>query len=246
MTLLLRIDWAPDATEASVVDIAARSTLTSARETHHPAGAGHDVDRWLRAATVASRAALDSLVVIGPSADDIRFVELRTAAPGGLIALDADGAPLHDALLGDHPESAADADWLVGHLDGGADAWIDASGVVPTAGSTVALLSYLHRTDSAAWDAMVRCTVPIGLLAERLGARPTIGVHDGVGTAVADRRAPLTWRVDLLAVVDGSREWNAALPAIVDGAEPIGVLDAATAGALGVRTSTPLHIGSIV
>lgn len=245
MTLLLRIDWSPESTEVSVVDIAAGSTLAVATETHHPASDGHDVDRWLRSATVAAHAALESLVVIGPSADDIRLVEVCTAAPGGLVALDAAGAPLHEALLGAHAESDADASWLLQQVDGGADSWVGRSGVPPTAGSTVALLSFLHRTDADAWNAMARCTLPVGLLAERLGGRAAIGEMDAIGTAVADRRTPRTWCVDLLGVVDADRDWVATMPEIVESGAPIGVLDPTIAAAIGVPEGRPLHVGPV-
>lgn len=245
MTLLLRIDWSPDASTASIIDIAAHQALAEATEPHPPTGGVHDADRWLRSATSASRAALESLVVIGPSASDIRLVEVGTVAPGGLVALDADGTPLHDALLGTHTESAADGDWLVRHTEGGADAWIEATGVPPTAGSTAALLSYLHRSDAAAWDAMARCTLPIGLLAERLGARPALGAADAAGTAVADRRTPQAWCVDLLRIVDGDRDWSATLPPIVDTAAPVGMLDPAIGDALGLPPDRPLHLGPL-
>ena len=246
MTLLLRIDWSPDATEVGIVDIAAHTTLATASETHHPATPGHDVDRWLQSAATASRAALDSLAALGPTATDIRMVMVHTSAEGGLIALDANGAPVHDALLGTHADSAPDAAWLVKHAEGGDDGWIDASGVLPTSGSTVALLSWLHRSDPDAWAAMTRCTVPVGLLAERLGARPAIGELDAVGTAVADRRSPREWRTDLLSVVDGGRDWLATMPEIVDAATPIGVLTDDAAAALGLPAGRPLHIGSLL
>lgn len=244
MTLLLRIEWTPDATAVSVVDIAAGQLLTEASGTHHPAGDGHDVDRWLRSTIDATRATLDSLVVIGPSASDIRAVHIVSSSPGGLIAIDADGAPLHDALLGTHGGSAPDADWLLTHAEGGADAWLAATGVAPSAGSTVALLSYLHRTDPEVWAAMERCTLPVGLLTERLGGRPAIGATAAVGTAVADRRAPHTWCTDLLGIVDADRDWLATMPAIVDDATPIGVLDATVADAMGVPAGRPLHVGA--
>lgn len=243
MTLLLDIEWTPESTTVGIIDVAARSNLAVASETHHPAGDGHDVDRWLRSTAVAARSALDSLAAFGLTSDDVRSVRVHTRSAGGLVALDDSGAPLHAAMLGTHTGSAPDADWLVANADGGADAWLAGTGVIPTAGTTVALLSYLHRTEPDAWNAMARCTLPIGLLAERMGADPSLSEHDAIGTAVADRRVPNAWCTDLLRVVDETRDWAATMPTIVDTATPVGVLDATVADALGVPAGKPLHIG---
>lgn len=245
MTLVFSIDWSPVAVEVTIVDPAAQTTLAAATERHHPATAAGEVDRWVRSTITAGRAALESLAAVGQTASEIAIVEVHTTVPGGLLALDATGAPVHDALFGTHAESAADADWLLDTIEGGGDAWREATGVLPSSGSTVALLSWLHRTDPTAWRAMARCTLPIGLLAERLGARPALCQRDAVGTAVADRRAP-GWCVDLLRVVDDERDWSTTLPDIVPTGTPVGVLGAVIADALGVPTGRPLHIGSVL
>lgn len=246
MTLALRIDWSPEASTASVIDVAATQVLAESTQSHRSAGVDRDLDDWLRSTVAASRDALDALVAIGPSAADVGAVHVCTSSPGGLVALDAAGTPLHDALLGTHGDSAADAEWLLSHTDGGADAWLAASGVLPTAGSTVALLSFLHRTDGAAWQAMARCTLPVGLLAERLGAGPSLDVFGARGTAVADRHEPQSWRTDLLRAVDADRDWLATLPPIVDPTTPVGTLDASIADAMGLPRGGPVHLGSII
>lgn len=244
MTLVLRIEWSTDGTRVTVADVAAHTSLAAASERHRPTTSGRDVDRWIDSATCATRAALDSLAAVGPTSSDLRAVEIHTEAIGGLVVLDAAGAPVHEALLGTHVESGADADWLVGRIDGGAESWLAATGVLPAIGSTVSLMSWLHRTDASAWEAMARCTLPIGLFAERLGARPAVGVRDAVGTAVADRRTGTTWCTELLRIVDDERDWSTTMPDIVDTATPVGVLDEAVAGALGVPAGLPLHMGS--
>lgn len=245
MTLLLSIDWSPDGTAVRIIDVAARSLLAESCHAHER-GDGHEVDDWVRTTIATAHDALESLVALGPTAADIEMVDVRTTAPGGLLALDATGTPVHGALLGSHVDSATDTEWLLDRVDGGSDGWLAATGVLPVAGSTAALLSFLHRTDPDAWRAMVRCALPVSLLAERLGAAPALSVHDAAGTAVADRRLPRTWCTDLLALIDDGIDWSATMPPIVDTATPVGVFDADLATDLGIRTDRPLHVGATI
>jgi len=245
MTLVLQFGWTETATEVAVVDTAAHSKVGEGRAAHPaPTDGQADPTHWWEAAVQATRLALDGLSALG-----LQATELATAVvtagdpPGGLVALGADGSPVHPALLGTHEPSAADADWLIGHADGGREAWVAATDMAPTAGSTVALLSWLHRSAPDAWAAAHRFTLPAGWLLERLGGDPTVGIHDAVGTAVLDHHSGERWRTELLAVVDGERDWLAALPRVVDAATPAGSLSASAAAELGLPAGLPLHVG---
>jgi xylulokinase len=116
--------------------------------------------------------------------------------------------------------------------------------VLPGAGSTVALLSWLHRSDPEAWAAATRFTLPVGYLLERLGGDPAVGSHDAVGTAVLDRRSGERWCTELLAVVDGGRDWRTALPVVVTTATAVGLVSEEAAAALGIPAGLPLHAGA--
>ena len=243
MTLLLQIAWSEPETAVEILDTAAHATVGEGRVAHGDDDAG-DPAAWWSATCEASRLALDAAAAaVGQDGSELRAVVLGPAnPPGGLVALDADGAVLA-ALVGSHTESAADAKWLLSHTDGGSDAWLAATDVEPTAGSTVALLSWLHRTDGDAWAASRRFTLPTGWLLEQLGGDAAVGVHDAVGTAVLDRRDGRSWRTELLGVVDADRDWARALPAVVPTAEPVGLLAAGAAEAMGVPPDLPLHVG---
>src|SRR5439155_3901737 len=71
----------------------------------------------------------------------------------GLVALDEAGAVVRPAKLWNDTESAPDAAWLIKQLDGagGAAAWAAACGSVPVAALTVTKLSWLHRSEPAAF-----------------------------------------------------------------------------------------------
>lgn len=249
MTLVLEIRWSAPGTTVVVVDTATHSTVGEGHAEHPGAGASEqDAAGWWDAAGRAARLALDGLAALGLTAEEIALVSVAEGAPpGGLVALDDTGMPVRDGLLGDHEGSAPDADWLIGHAEGGADGWRAATDLLPTAGSTVALLSWLHRSDGAAWDRATRFTTPAGWLLEQLGAdEPSVGPRDAVGTAVLDRRSGERWCTDLLAVVDDGRDWERALPRIVPAATPVGVLSTGAADVLGTRAGLPLHTGTSI
>lgn len=245
MTLVLQIGWTEAATEVVVVDTAARSKVGEGRATHPEAPTGLvDTEAWWFALVSATRLALDGLSAIGLQTSELRnAVVTGGRSQGGLVALGADGAAVHPALLPGHTSSGADADWLVGHVDGGAEAWSAATGVVPTAGSTVALLSWLHRCAPEAWASAARFTLPAGWVLERLGGDRAVASHDAVGTAVLDLHTGDRWRTELLAVVDGERDWVAALPVVASAARPVGALSPTAATELGLPVGLPLHVG---
>ena len=245
MTLVLEIGWTEAAAEVAVVDTAARSKVGEGRAANPaPVEGLVDPTGWWAAVVQATRHAVDGLTAIGLPADDLRSVLVAPGRPGGgLVALGADGSPVHDAVVGSHTGSGADADWLVGHVDGGAEAWLAATEVLPTAGSTVALLSWLHRCAPEAWSAATRFTLPAGFVLELLGGDAAVSSVDAAGTAVLDLHTGEQWRTDLLAVVDGDRDWAAALPRVAPTASAVGMVSAAAAAELGIPAGLPLHVG---
>jgi xylulokinase len=246
MTLVLSVDWSADATSVSIIDTAARSIVGEGRSEHAVVGAEHDPEVWWASLVEAGHIAVDAVASLGLTTADVRTITLGTNEPaGGLVALGADGSLVHPALVGSHTDSGPDASWLISHTDGGSEAWDDATGILPTAGSTVALLSWLHRSAPDAWSEMTRLTLPIGLLTERLGGEPAIGIHVATGTAVLDRREPTAWRTDLLSVVDDGLDWTSMFPRVVTTARPVGLLSTAAADALGLPYGIPLHTGPI-
>lgn len=245
MTLVLQIGWTEAASEVVVVDTAARSKVGEGRATHPEAPEGQvDPEAWWFALVSATRLALDGLSALGLHTSELRSaVVIAGATPGGLVALGADGAAVHPALLPGHTASGADAEWLLSHVEGGADAWSAATGVLPTAGSTVSLLSWLHRSAPEAWASSARFTLPAGWLLERLGGDRALGSHDAVGTAVLDLHSGERWRTELLAVVDGDRDWTSALPVVATAARAVGTLAPTAATELGLPAGLPLHVG---
>ena len=245
MTLVLEIEWSAAHTTVRVHDRATRQVVVEATAGHDSSGPDEQhPDTWWTATRAATTDALAGMAAMGLPTEEFASI-LVTAGdpPGGLVVLDASGEVVRPALLGSHTASAADADWLLSHAAAGADGWLDATGGAPTAGSMVALLSWVHRCDPDAWAQLRRVTLPTGWLVERLTGNARLGVHDAVGTGVVDRRDPSQWRADLLAVVDPDREWAQALPHLVVPADAAGGLTPDAADALGLRPLLPIHAG---
>ncbi|MSW56229.1 MAG: hypothetical protein F2835_05620 [Actinobacteria bacterium] len=244
MTFVLTIDWSDASTAVTIVDIAARITVAEAHSLHHPASTPTDAaEIWWDALVEATHTAIDGLAVLNLTTDDIRLIELCGNDPaGGLVGFDQDGV-VCSALSSSHAESRTDAEWLLSHAEGGPDSWHSLTGVLPTAGSTISLLSWLHRTSPESWARLHSFTLPIGFLATRLGGEPSLALSAAMGTAIVDRQTD-SWCTSLLNVVDPHRDWSVALPKLTTAATPIGLLSADAAHALGLPAGRPLHAGS--
>ncbi len=243
MTLVLTVDWSHSSTTVTVVDIAARSTVAQGRALHTGSTSQAELtESWWSALLDATHTALDGLAVLNLTTDDIRLLELTTSEPvGGLVTFDRDGA-VSAALSSNHSESQADADWLLSQLPDGAEGWLALTGVLPTAGSTIALLSWLHRTSPDAWSSMHTITLPIGFLASRLGGAPALDPRCAIGTATIERETE-QWCMSLFELVDATVDWSSVLPPLTSAATPIGMLSVAAAEALGLPAGRPLHAG---
>lgn len=245
MSLVLTVDWSHSSTTVTVVDIAARSTVAQGRALHAESTTPAELaDSWWSALIEATHTALDGLAVLNLTIDDIRLIELTTNEPtGGLVTFDRDGTAT-TAVSSTHSDSQADADWLLSHVPGGADGWLASTGVLPTAGSTIALLSWLHRTSPDIWSSMHSFTLPIGFLATRLGGAPSLNIRCAIGTAALDRETE-QWCSLLFELVDPTVDWPSILPPLTTSATPIGMLSVAAADSLGLPPGRPLHAGHI-
>jgi xylulokinase len=153
----------------------------------------------------------------------------------GLVVLDAADEVIRPAKLWNDTESAADAGWLLGRLDGGAAAWAAACGSVPVAAFTITKLSWLHRKEPDAFYRIARVLLPHDWLAWKLTGDLGTDRGDASGTGYW---SPATgeYRLDLLEIVDRDLDWATALPPVLgpDAATGTGDNMAAALG-LGLR-----------
>ena len=243
MALVLAIDWSDASTAVTIVDTAARTTVAEAHGRHAASATTSDsATIWWEALVEATRAALDGLAVLNLTTVDIGLIELSGNQPaGGLVGFDHAGE-VCVALSSSHSDSSDDAESLLSQFEGGADAWHSLTGVLPTAGSTISLLSWLRRNSPEAWNRLHTFTLPIGYLATCLGGGPSLSITNAMGTASVDRQTN-SWCMSLIEIVDAKRDWSVALPRITNAATPIGMLSADAARTLGLPEGRPLHAG---
>ena len=147
----------------------------------------------------------------------------------GLVALDAASEVVRPAKLWNDTESAADAGWLLGQLEGGADAWAAACGSVPVAAFTITKLSWLHRKEPEAFDLAAGVMLPHDWLTYRLCGERVTDRGDASGTGYWSP-AEDRYRFDLLEIVDGDKDWSAAVPRVAGPTEAVGYWEGAVVG----------------
>lgn len=136
------VDSSTQSCKVLVLDAATGETLASG-QAPHPDGTAVDPRVWVEAlrqawgdAGVAAR-------------DDVLAVSVA-AQQHGMVAVDGEGTPVHDALLWNDVRSADASERMVADL--GLAAWIDAVGVVPLPAITLTKLAWRrdNRADAAA------------------------------------------------------------------------------------------------
>ena len=145
----------------------------------------------------------------------------------GMVALDGDCEVIRPAKLWNDTESAPDSRWLIEQLPGGAAAWAEACGSVPVAALTITKLSWLHRSEPAAWDRLAHVVLPHDWLTTQLTGRLTTDRGDASGTGYWSP-AEGAYRWDLLAIVDPDRDWTTVVPDVLGPFETAGTWRGAT------------------
>ncbi len=132
----------------------------------------------------------------------------------GMVTLDADRQVIRPAKLWNDTESAPDSGWLLKQLPGGAADWAAACGSVPVAAFTITKLSWLHRSEPDAWARLAHVLLPHDWMTSRLTGRLVTDRGDASGTGYWSA-ATGEYCHELLAIVDGDREWSSALPEVL-------------------------------
>ncbi|ALE04176.1 xylulose kinase (plasmid) [Arthrobacter sp. ERGS1:01] len=131
----------------------------------HPDGTSIDPARWWEALEQAG----------GTRLDDVEAVSV-SAQQHGMVALDDDDRPVHDALLWNDVRSAPQADALREHF--GADFWAREIGVVPVSSFTITKLAWLAENHPELAGRVRRVMLPHDWLSWRLGGQAHAPVTD--------------------------------------------------------------------
>jgi xylulokinase len=230
MALVLGVDSSTSACKVEVRDADTGAVVAAGRAPHPPTtpprSEQHPHDWWRAFEEACAQAGVPD-----------RHRPAAVAVGGqqhGMVVLDAVDEVLRPAKLWNDTESAPDADWLVGQLDGGAGAWAAACGSVPLASFTVTKLSWLHRAEPELFRRVARVLLPHDWLTARLTGAFTTDRGDASGTGYWSP-AEGRYRLDLLAIVDRDLDWEVALPAVLGPTEPAGTW-AATGAVVGPGT----------
>lgn len=215
MPLVLGVDSSTQSTKAVLVD-ADDGTVVAQQSAPHPPGTEVDPDAWLRAVDTATEGLAQRAAAVAVAGQQ-----------HGMVALDADGRAVRDALLWNDTRSARQASELVAEL-GGADACAAAVGSVLVASFTSTKLRWLrdHEPEHAARVAQV--LLPHDYVSAHLAAPGTpvfTDRGDASGTGYFDASAG-RWRRDLLRSALGH---DAQLPEVI---APGAVAGTTTAGAV--------------
>ncbi|MGA5440218.1 xylulokinase [Streptomyces griseoincarnatus] len=174
--LVVGVDTSTQSTKALVVDAATGRVVASGQAPHTvTSGAGRESDprQWWDALTEALRQC-------GEAAHEAAAVSIG-GQQHGLVTLDEHGEPVRPALLWNDVRSAPQASRLVEEL-GGAKAWADRTGSLPTASFTVTKWAWLAEHEPDAVRATKAVRLPHDYLTERLTGQGTTDRGDASGT----------------------------------------------------------------
>ncbi|MDF2507999.1 MAG: xylulokinase [Microbacterium sp.] len=145
MALVLGVDSSTQSCKVVVVDSETGAVVRSGRAPH-PDGTSVDPEEWW--------GALQAAIAEAGGLDDVESWAIG-GQQHGLVALDAEGRVIRDALLWNDTRSAQAAEDLIGEF--GAAALADRTGLVPVASFTITKLRWLrdHEPENAARVAAV-------------------------------------------------------------------------------------------
>jgi len=216
--LVLGIDSSTQSTKAVLVD-PADGTIVHAASAPHPEGTTVDPRAWLDAFDTATTGLLDraSALAVG-------------GQQHGMVALDASGEPVHDALLWNDTRSAPQAETLIEEL-GGPEACARTVGSVLVASFTSTKLRWLRDQEPEAAGRVAQVLLPHDYVSRHVSGGDAFtdrGDASGTGywSTVDDR-----WLPELAAQALGH---EIALPRVVASSE---IADVARSGlAVGAGT----------
>ncbi|MFJ1980920.1 MULTISPECIES: xylulokinase [Streptomyces] len=174
--LVVGVDTSTQSTKALVVDVATGRVVASGQAPHTvTSGAGRESDprQWWDALTEALRQC-------GVAAHEAAAVSIG-GQQHGLVTLDEHGEPVRPALLWNDVRSAPQASRLVEEL-GGAKAWAERTGSLPTASFTVTKWAWLAEHEPDAVRATKAVRLPHDYLTERLTGQGATDRGDASGT----------------------------------------------------------------
>jgi xylulokinase len=238
VTAVLGVDSSTQSTKAILVD-AADGTILERASAPHPPGTEVDPRAWLAAYDAATAGLAERAAALGVGGQQ-----------HGMVARDATGEPVRDALLWNDTRSAAAAVDLVAE-HGGPQACADAIGSVLVASFTATKLRWLRDHEPAAASRVADVLLPhdyVSLHAAAPGTAPFTDRGDASGTGYF-ATATGEWRPELAASALGHEVGlpRVAAPGAVAAETPTGaVVSAGTGDNMGAALGLALAPGDVV
>lgn len=170
------IDSSTQSCKVLVVDATTGHALASG-SAPHPDGTSVDPAHWLSALRTAWRRAGV------PERDDVLAVSVA-GQQHGMVALDAEGAPVHDALLWNDVRSAPQATRML--EEHGPRWWTERVGMSPVPSMTLSKLTWLAENEPEAASRVARVMLPHNWLTLQLCGECVTDRSDASGTGYFD------------------------------------------------------------
>lgn len=230
MPIVAGVDVSTQSSTVELRDADTGALLGSGRSLHprtRPPVSEQDPRAWWSAFGLALAAASES------AATDLR--DIRAISVGGqchgLVMLDSAGQPLRDAKLWNDTTSSPQAARMVAESQ--PQEWADAVGSVPTAAFTITKLAWIADHEPWHLERLQMLLLPHDYVNFRLTGRTVTDRSEASGTgyyAAHEGR----WRLDLLERWVAAREWEGALPTVLQPDQPAGFVMPSVADELGL------------
>lgn len=237
MTLVAGVDSSTQSCKLVVCDAATGEVVRTAA-VPHPDGSEVHPQEWWKAMEAASSGLLDDVAALSVAGQQ-----------HGLVALDADGAVVRQALLWNDTRSADATADLVAEL-GGPTAWAEAVGSVPVPSFTVTKLRWMAQHEPELARRTEQVLLPHDWLTWRLAGRPE-PVTDRGDASGTGYWSPITgeYRPDLVRTAFGR---DLAVPRVAGAHEVVGetrdgvLLAAGTGDNMAAALGLQLEPGDVV
>ncbi|BES72888.1 xylulokinase [Marinobacter nanhaiticus D15-8W] len=240
--MYIGVDCGTQSTKVVVVDLDNARILGEASRPHQLVEGGNgrreqDPEDWMDAFFGAFAEALANA---GIESRTIRAIGI-SGQQHGLVALDADGKPVHPAKLWCDTETAVENAALVDRL-GGEAGCLDKLGLVLQTGYTASKLAWLRATHPEAYRRIDSILLPHDYLNFRLTGEKVAEAGDASGTGYFDTRTR-QWRQDVFATIAPELDPGKVLPRLIESHEPAGKITSAMAQQLGLSEDVLVSSG---
>lgn len=231
--MYIGVDCGTQSTKVVVVDVEGEAILGEASRAHRLIEGDNGrreqaPQEWIEAFCGAFE---EAVTLAGIERRAIRAIGV-SGQQHGMVALDAEGLPVHPAKLWCDTETAAHNAALVERL-GGATGCLERLGLVLQTGYTASKIAWLRDTNPRAYRRIEAVLLPHDYLNFWLTGDKVTEAGDASGTGYFDTRTR-RWRHDVFAEIAPELDPAGVLPRLIDSREPAGSLRPEVARELGL------------